>query len=108
IDSSSTRSAIHEISVRKNRNGYECLDYTSEHIVRFGKYTTIVDGEEVKKHRDRCKAWKKTFTDLTNTVLYRTRHLTQWIKFIEFMIEGYSLRNSADLIVNITHVTLFY
>lgn len=106
--SSSTGTVLHEISERKNKNGYECPDCTSEHIVRFGKYTTIVDGEEVKNQRYRCKACKKTFTDLTNTVLYRTRHLNQWIKFVECMIEGYSLRKSADLIGNITHVTLFY
>lgn len=60
------------------------------------------------KKRYRCKACKLTFTDLTNTVLYRTRRLNQWIKFIECMIEGYSLRKSANLIGNITHVTLFY
>lgn len=72
---SSTGTVLHEISERKNKNGYECPDCTSEHIVRFGKYTTIVDGEEVKKQRYRCKACKKTFTDLTNTVLCRTRHL---------------------------------
>lgn len=92
----------------KNKNGYECPDCESVHIVRFGKYTTIVDCEEVKKQRYRCKACKKTFTDLTKTALYRTRHLNQWIKFVECMIEGYSLRKSADLIGNITHVTLFY
>ena len=104
----STGTVLHEISERKNKNGYECPDCESEHIVRFGKYTTIVDGEEVKKQRYRRKACKKSFTDLTNTVLYRTRHLNQWIKFVECMIEGYSLRKSADLIGNITHVTLFY
>ncbi len=101
-ESSSTRTVLHKISERKNKIGYQCPDCESEHIVRFGKYTTIVDGEEVKKQRYRCKACKKTFTDLTNTVLYRTRHLNQWIKFVECMIEGYSLRKSADLIGNIT------
>lgn len=49
-----------------------------------------------------------TFTDLTNTALYRTRHLHRWMKFIECMIEGYSLRKSAQLIGDVTHVTLFY
>lgn len=106
--SSSIGTALHEISERKNKNGYECPECESEHIVRFGKYPTIVDGEEVKKQCYRCKACKKTFTDLTNTVLYRTCHLNHWIKFVECMIEGYSLRKSADLIGNITHVTLFY
>ncbi len=106
--SSSTGTVLQEISERKNKSGYQCPDCESEHIVRFGKYSTIVDGETVKKQRYRCKACKKTFTDLTNTVLYRTRRLNQWMKFIECMIEGYSLRKSAVLIGNITHVTLFY
>ncbi|MET3682890.1 flagellar biosynthesis regulator FlaF [Alkalibacillus flavidus] len=62
----------------------------------------------MRKQRYRCKACRKTFTDITNTALYRTRHLYRWMKFIEFMIEGYSLRKSAELIGGVTHVTLFY
>ncbi|MEC1377231.1 IS1595 family transposase [Heyndrickxia oleronia] len=106
--SSSTRTVLEEISERKNKDGYRCPNCESEHIVRFGKYSTIVDGEEVKKQRYRCKACRMTFTDFTNTALYRTRHLNRWMKFIECMIEGYSLRKSAELIGDITHVTLFY
>ncbi|MCP3032487.1 IS1595 family transposase [Halobacillus sp. A1] len=106
--SSSTGTALQEISERKHKEGYRCPDCESEHIVRFGKYSTIVDGEEVKKQRYRCKACRMTFTDLTNTALYRTRHLHRWMKFIECMIEGYSLRKSAQLIGGVTHVTLFY
>jgi len=49
-----------------------------------------------------------TFIDLTNTAIHRTRYLNKWTKFIERMIEGYSLRKSANLIGGITHVTLFY
>ncbi|WP_347860774.1 IS1595 family transposase [Salimicrobium sp. PL1-032A] len=106
--SSSTGTVLEEISERKNKNGYQCPDCEAEHVVRFGTYTTIVDGDEVKKQRYRCKACRKTFTDLTNTALYRTRRLHQWIKFIECMVEGYSLRKSAELIGNISYVTLFY
>lgn len=106
--SSSTGTVLQEIAERKNKSGYHCPDCESEHIVRYGTYSTIVDGDEVEKQRYRCKACKKTFTDLTNTALYRTRHLNQWIKFIECMIEGYSLRKSAELVGNVTHVTLFY
>nr|WP_246010306.1 IS1595 family transposase [Bacillus yapensis] len=106
--SSSTGTVLQEISERKNKSGYHCPDCESEHIVRYGTYSTIVDGDEVEKQRYRWKACKKTFTDLTNTALYRTRHLNQWIKFIECMIEGYSLRKFAELVGNITHVTLFY
>ncbi|MCM3612679.1 IS1595 family transposase [Planococcus sp. MERTA32b] len=108
IASSSTGNILLEISERKNKSGYRCPDCESEHVVRFGKYLTIVEGEEVKKQRYQCKACKITFTDLTNTVLYRTRRLNQWIKFVECMIEGYSLRKSAELVGNVSHVTLFY
>lgn len=106
--SSSTETVLQEISERKNKSGYHCPDCESEYIVRYGTYSTIVDGDKVEKQRYRCKACKKTFTDLTNTALYRTRHLNQGIKFIECMIEGYSLRKSAELVGNVTHVTLFY
>lgn len=41
--------ALEEISERKHKDGYHCPDCESEHIVRFGKYSTSVDGEEVKK-----------------------------------------------------------
>ncbi len=106
--SSSTGTVLEEISERKHKDGYRCPSCESEYIVRFGRYSTIVDGEEVKKQRYRCKACKMTFTDLTNTALYRTRHLNRWMKFIGCMIEGYSLRKSAELIGDVTHVTLFY
>ncbi|MFA9558757.1 IS1595 family transposase [Evansella sp. AB-rgal1] len=114
--SSSTGNVLHEISERKNKEGYHCPDCDSEHIVRNGTYTTPVDGDEVEKQRYLCKGCKRTFTDLTNSTLYRTRRLNKWIKFVECMIEGYSLRKSADLInadkldseTDISYVTLFY
>lgn len=106
--SSSTGMVLQEISERKNKGGYRCPGCESEEIVRFGKYSTLLDGEEVKKQRYRCKSCRKTFTDLTNTTLYRTRYLNHWIKFIECMIEGYSLRKSSEMIGGVTHVTLFY
>jgi ISXO2-like transposase domain len=48
-----------------------------------------------------------TFTDTTNTVLYRTRKGDEWITFVDCMFKGYSLRKSAE-IVEVTWVTLFY
>src|SRR5690625_3377907 len=106
--SSATGTMLDEISERKNKTGYQCPDCESEHIIRFGKYTTSVEGDEVVKQRYRCKACRMTFTDLTNTAIYRTCYLNKWTKFIECMIEGYSIRHSANLIGDITHVILFY
>lgn len=103
--SSSTGNILLEISERKNKSGYRCPDCESEHAVRFGKYSTIVEDEEVKKQRYQYKACKITFTDLTNTVLYRTRRLNQWIKFVECMIEGYSLRKLMGRFVQKDFIT---
>lgn len=48
--SSSTGTVLEEISKRKNKSGYHCPDCESEYIVRFGGYSTIVDGEEIKNN----------------------------------------------------------
>lgn len=103
--SSSTGNILLEISERKNKSGYRCPDCESEHAVRFGKYSTIVEDEEVKKQCYQYKACKITFTDLTNTLLYRTRRLNQWIKFVECMIEGYSLRKLMGRFVQKDFIT---
>ena len=57
---------------------------------RFGK----VNGRQ----RYRCKACRKTFTDTTNTILYRTRKGNECITFVECMFKGYSLRKSAEIV----------
>ena len=106
--SSPTRSVLEEISERKNRNGYRCPDCESEHIVRLKNILLSWMVQKLRNNIIAVRLVKKHFTDLTNTALYRTRHLNCWIKFIECMIEGYSLRKSAELIGNVTQVTLFY
>lgn len=80
------------------KEGFECLHCASEHVVRFGKYNG--------RQRYHCKCGSKTFTDTTNTVLYRTRKGDEWITFVECMFKGYYLRKSAE-IVGVTWVTLF-
>jgi hypothetical protein len=64
--------------------------------------------KEVERQRYRCKDCIKTFTDVTSTPLYRTHKPDKWLDFIKCMLEGYSLRKSADLIGNVHYVTLFY
>ena len=90
---------INEMRETRFKDGFECPHCTSEHIVRFGKYKG--------RQRYKCKACCKTFSDMTNTVLYRTRKGNEWIAFVECMFKGYSLRKSAE-IVGVTWVTLFY
>jgi transposase-like protein/IS1 family transposase len=90
---------IDEMRETRFKEGFKCPLCTSEHIVRFGKYKG--------RQRYKCKVCYKTFSDMTNTVLYRTRKGNEWIAFIECMLKGYSLRKSAE-IVGVTWVTLFY
>lgn len=90
---------INEMRETRFKDGFECPHCASEHVVRFGK----VKGRQ----RYRCKSCRKTFTDTTNTVLYRTRKGDEWITFVDCMFKGYSLRKSAE-IVGVTWVTLFY
>lgn len=91
---------IDEMRETRFKEGFECPHCTSVQVVRFGKYNG--------RQRYKCKACYKTFNDLTNTILYRTRKGNKWIAFIECMIKGYSLRKSAEIIGGVTHVTLFY
>ncbi|MGF9711426.1 IS1595-like element ISPana1 family transposase, partial [Paenibacillus naphthalenovorans] len=90
---------INEIRETRFKEGFECPHCSSEHVVRFGKYNG--------RQRYRCKCCGKTFTDTTNTVLYRTRKGNEWITFVDCMFKGYSLRKSAE-VVGVTWVTLFY
>jgi transposase-like protein len=97
-----------EIKERKNEKGFVCPHCHSSQVIRFGKYTVKSSIKVIEKQRYKCKACFKTFTDLTNTPLNRIRKMDKWLKFIECMIEGHSLRKSAALIGDITWVTLFY
>lgn len=90
---------IDEMRETRFKEGFECPHCKSEFVVRFGKY--------IGRQRYKCKCCRKTFSDMTNTPLYRSRKGDEWITFIECMIKGYSLRKSADM-VGVSWVTLFY
>jgi len=105
---SASEPVFQEINERKNKEGYTCTLCNSKQVVRFGKYMVKVGLKEVERQRYRCKDCKKTFTDVTNTPLYRTHKPDKWIEFIKCMLEGYSLRKSAELIGGVHYVTLFY
>jgi transposase-like protein/IS1 family transposase len=92
---------INEMRETRFNEGFECPHCASEHVVRYGK------DKANGRQRYRCKCCSKTFTDTTNTVLYRTRKGDEWITFVDCMFKGYSLRKSAE-IVGVTWVTLFY
>ncbi len=105
---SASEPVFQEVSERKYKDGYTCIYCSSKQVVRFGKYKVKLGLKEVKRQRYRCKDCKKTFTDVSSTPLYRTHMPDKWLDFIKCMLEGYSLRKSADLIGDIHYVTLFY
>jgi transposase-like protein len=101
--------AIDEIQEQKHKAGLVCPHCDSHFVMRFGKYVIKTRIGEVKRQRYRCKACRQTFNDLTNTPLQRTKRPHLWVRFIECMIVGYSLRKCAELLHDeVTHVTLFY
>lgn len=72
----------------------------SETILRNGKYNG--------KQRYICKSCKKTFTDFTNSAIYKSKKtLDKWLKYAKCMVNGYSIRKSAK-IVEINIATSFF
>lgn len=101
--------AIDEIQEQKHKDRLICPHCNNHSVVRFGKYVIKTRTGEVKRQRYRCKSCRQTFNDLTNTPFQRTRRPHLWVRFIECMIEGFSLRKCAELLHGeVTHVTLFY
>lgn len=90
---------INELRESKFHEGFNCPHCESEDVIRHGKFNN--------RQRYKCKNCNKSFSDFTNTPLYRTRYPDEWIKFIECMIEGYSLRKCEE-IIGINWTTLFY
>ncbi|MFZ5975753.1 MAG: IS1595 family transposase [Bacillota bacterium] len=90
---------INEIRETKFKKGFACPICGSISVVRHGTYNG--------RQRYLCKDCHKTFSDLTNTPLSRTKFPDKWIPFVECMLKGYSLRKSAE-IIGVSYVSLFY
>ena len=77
-----------------------CPHCSSELISKNGKYNG--------KQRYICKDCKRTFTDFTNSAVYRSKKsLDKWLKYAKCMIMGLSIRKSAK-IVGINIATSFF
>ena len=86
---------------RTNRysNGLVCAHCHSQEVIRYGTYNS--------KQRYKCNTCKRTFGDFTNSPLNMCHFPDKWPKFIECIIKGLSLRESAVL-VGVSYITLFY
>jgi transposase-like protein/IS1 family transposase len=90
---------IDELRDKRFAKGFNCVHCNGNSVVRFGKYNG--------RQRYKCKECGKTFSDLTNSPLQGTHYPERWIKFIDCMLQGMSLRKSSELL-GVHHVTLFY
>ena len=65
-----------------------CPNCHSQELHRWGTRSNL--------QRYRCKACHKTFNALTGTPLSRLRHKEVWADYIQDLIDGVSIRKSAD------------
>jgi transposase-like protein/IS1 family transposase len=97
--SSASTHVINELRDKRYAKGFTCAHCKSCSVVRFGKYSG--------RQRYKCKDCGKTFSDLTNSPLQGTHYPEKWIKFIDCMLKGMSLREASNEL-GVHHVTLFY
>ena len=76
-------------SIRESRfaSGLGCVHCGSTSVKRNGKYRT--------RQRYLCKDCGKTFNDMTNTPFAGSRYPEKWVKYVEMMVEGYTLPKIA-------------
>jgi len=67
-------------------------------LLLFGSVIVIQFEKYNGRQRYHCKCCSKTFTDTTNTSLYRTRKSNEWITFVDCMLKEYSLRKWAKIV----------
>jgi transposase-like protein len=83
-------SNLNELRENRFNKGQKCLHCGSSWLRKFGKYRN--------RQRYHCRSCNRTFNDLTATPVHRTQHLDKWDKYLEYMIEGYSIRKCAELL----------
>jgi transposase-like protein len=76
-------------NIRESRfsSGLACVHCGSVSVKRNGKYRS--------RQRYLCKDCGKTFNDMTNTPFSGSRYPEKWVKYIEMMVEGYTLPKIA-------------
>ncbi|WP_282173504.1 IS1595 family transposase [Cytobacillus firmus] len=76
-------------SIRESRfsAGMACVHCGSMSVKRNGKYRS--------RQRYLCKDCGKTFNDMTNTPFSGSRYPEKWVKYVEMMVEGYTLPKIA-------------
>jgi transposase-like protein len=88
-------------SIREFRfaSGLGCVHCGSTSVKRNGKYRS--------RQRYQCNDCGKSFNDMTNTPFSGSRYPEKWVKYIELMVEGYTLPKIAEKL-HIHISTAFY
>ncbi len=76
-----------------------CTSCSSEEVIGHG-----ISKAGIKRFR--CKSCNTTFSEVTGTSISRIRHKDKWLKYLDCLMKGYSLRKSAQE-VGITLKTSF-
>jgi transposase-like protein len=106
LESTASR-MIEEIREKKHKTGFTCPHCGHNKATRNGTFQSPYGGTMVTRQRYLCKQCGKTFNDLTGTPMHRSRNKELWVSYIELMLEGHSLRKSAE-ILGVRHERLFY
>ena len=100
VSNSQVEQIYEDVKEFRFSNGKVCPHCSSELISKNGKYNG--------KQRYICKDCRRTFTDFTNSAVYRSKKsLDKWLKYAKCMIMGLSIRKSAK-IVGINIATSFF
>ena len=78
---------ICDLLERRIEDNYRCVHCNSTKIIKFGHRAGL--------NRYRCKSCSRTFNALTGTPLARLRKKELWLKFIELLVESFTIRKSA-------------
>jgi len=87
-DPSKITKLLKDIREARFASGMACVQCGSTSVKRNGKYKT--------RQRYLCKDCGKTFNDMTNTPFSGSRYPEKWVKYIELMVEGYTLPKIAE------------
>lgn len=100
-----TNKVLEELNETKHSQGYICPHCESKEVKRNGN-KILKNGEKLQRYK--CKSCNKTFTNNTNTILAYSKKSDRWLEFIEYTLEGLSLREIAKKMGDISYVSLFY
>ena len=81
--------SLDEIREGRFKDGIYCVYCHDKHLRKVGK--------QAGRQRYQCVKCSRTFCDVTNTPMYRTRYPDKWPNYLRCMIQGYPLQKSAEL-----------